>query len=310
MRNWRGRGRPSNWSAPKRKPAAVNRRPASFWRKGTGRRSIWKIDGIDIRLPLLFIVPLAFVGGGILARDGTGALWPQSSVTVTRSGSGGGRAVSKFPPLARSRARGGQEFCTSTFRGTPVAMLNSRRGPMCRKHTQSSSFPLPWGARRPLRRGRGGRSGWSGSHGPNLWGLLDREKASSDPYDYSRTLTRLDGRWSYEELTRFSPIPRNLRRVREWGVFKARKMPATGRASSSSCERTAMLPRHSPNRSGVTWPHSESCPVSSRSSASMNGRRARHPRHARPDDIGPPGDRGSGVDASLARVRVDAYGGV
>ena len=36
---------------------------------------------VDIRLPLLFIIPLAFVGGGILARDGT-------SVTVTRGGLG------------------------------------------------------------------------------------------------------------------------------------------------------------------------------------------------------------------------------
>jgi hypothetical protein len=84
MQGWRGRGRPAKyWATKTSKPAPVIRRPASFWRRGTGRRrSIWRIDGVDIRLPLLFIIPLAFVGGGILARDGT-------SVTVTRGGLGG-----------------------------------------------------------------------------------------------------------------------------------------------------------------------------------------------------------------------------
>lgn len=83
MQDWRGRGRSAKyWATKTPKPAAVTRRPASFWRAGSSRRrSIWKIDGVDIRVPLLFIVPLAFLGGGILARDG-------ASVTVSRGGSG------------------------------------------------------------------------------------------------------------------------------------------------------------------------------------------------------------------------------
>ena len=36
------------------------------------RPSRWRVDGIDIRLLLAFILPLAFVVGGMLARDAGG----------------------------------------------------------------------------------------------------------------------------------------------------------------------------------------------------------------------------------------------
>ena len=46
--------------------------------------------------------------------------------------------------------------------------------------------------------------------GPNLWGVLEREKASSEAYHYSRALTRLEGRWSYEELNAFLANPKGF----------------------------------------------------------------------------------------------------
>ena len=46
--------------------------------------------------------------------------------------------------------------------------------------------------------------------GPNLWGVLEREKASSEGFDYSRAFTRLEGRWSYEELNAFLANPKGF----------------------------------------------------------------------------------------------------
>ena len=54
MRNGRGRGRKSGWTKPQ--PAPVAR-----------RRWSWKIDGIDVRPALLFIIPLGVLCGAILA---------------------------------------------------------------------------------------------------------------------------------------------------------------------------------------------------------------------------------------------------
>jgi cytochrome c len=45
---------------------------------------------------------------------------------------------------------------------------------------------------------------------PNLWGVLEREKASSDGFAYSRALTRLEGSWSYEELNAFLANPKGF----------------------------------------------------------------------------------------------------
>lgn len=69
--DWRGRGQPTRLRVV---TATPQRR----------RRSIWRVDGIDIRLPLLFVVPLAFVGGGILAPDpgGEGAVIAGSADVV------------------------------------------------------------------------------------------------------------------------------------------------------------------------------------------------------------------------------------
>jgi len=55
MQDWRGRRRPS------KRPSVV----VPF----VPRRSLWRVDGIDFRLMLAFILPLAFVVGGMLARD-------------------------------------------------------------------------------------------------------------------------------------------------------------------------------------------------------------------------------------------------
>lgn len=46
--------------------------------------------------------------------------------------------------------------------------------------------------------------------GPNLWGLLEREKASQGGYDYSRALSRLGGGWSYAELNAFLADPKGF----------------------------------------------------------------------------------------------------
>ena len=58
MQDWRRRRRPS------KRPSVV----VPF----VPRPSRWRVDGIDIRLVLAFILPLAFVVGGMLARDAAG----------------------------------------------------------------------------------------------------------------------------------------------------------------------------------------------------------------------------------------------
>ena len=58
MQDWRRRRRPS------KRPSVV----VPF----VPRPSRWRVDGIDIRLMLAFILPLAFVVGGMLARDAAG----------------------------------------------------------------------------------------------------------------------------------------------------------------------------------------------------------------------------------------------
>jgi endonuclease YncB( thermonuclease family) len=72
MTNWGGRGRKTNsWS--KRKP-----KPAPFWSRRR-RRSLFRIGG----LPLAIVVLV----GMTVARDGVGAIWPQSWPSVAQSSS-------------------------------------------------------------------------------------------------------------------------------------------------------------------------------------------------------------------------------
>ena len=40
--------------------------------------------------------------------------------------------------------------------------------------------------------------------------MLEREKASAEGYDYAVALTRLEGRWSYEDLNAFLANPRGF----------------------------------------------------------------------------------------------------
>lgn len=43
--------------------------------------------------------------------------------------------------------------------------------------------------------------------GPNLWGVLEREKASNEKFRYTGALARLEGKWTYEELNAFLAGP-------------------------------------------------------------------------------------------------------
>lgn len=70
MRSWRNRSRAArSWSWRKPRLVFVSRRPARFRRKAAGRPSKWEINGIDIRLPLAILLPLAFLIGGTLAHE-------------------------------------------------------------------------------------------------------------------------------------------------------------------------------------------------------------------------------------------------
>jgi len=57
---------------------------------------------------------------------------------------------------------------------------------------------------------RSDRHGAGPNPGPSLWGVLEREKATSEAYGYSVALTRLGGRWSYEELNAFLANPKGF----------------------------------------------------------------------------------------------------
>ncbi len=43
--------------------------------------------------------------------------------------------------------------------------------------------------------------------GPNLWNVVDRDKASLDFGGYSKTLRALEGVWTYEDLNTFLSGP-------------------------------------------------------------------------------------------------------
>jgi len=44
--------------------------------------------------------------------------------------------------------------------------------------------------------------------GPNLWGIVDRDKGDMDGYRYSRNLKALDGVWTEADISRFIAGPR------------------------------------------------------------------------------------------------------
>lgn len=48
-------------------------------------------------------------------------------------------------------------------------------------------------------------------YGPSLWGVLDRQKAGLETFEeYTRALSRLKGKWTYEELNAFLASPRDF----------------------------------------------------------------------------------------------------
>ena len=52
------------------------------------------------------------------------------------------------------------------------------------------------------------KKGSSNKVGPNLWNIINRPKASSDGFTYSKALVELGGKWSYEELSSFLYKPK------------------------------------------------------------------------------------------------------
>ena len=46
--------------------------------------------------------------------------------------------------------------------------------------------------------------------GPNLWNIIDRPKASIANYRYSKTLRKIGGVWSYQELNEFLTNPKKF----------------------------------------------------------------------------------------------------
>ncbi|MCP4385760.1 MAG: c-type cytochrome [Hyphomicrobiales bacterium] len=46
--------------------------------------------------------------------------------------------------------------------------------------------------------------------GPNLWGVLGREKGSSDGFSYSGAFARLGGMWTYEDVNALIAIPKDF----------------------------------------------------------------------------------------------------
>ena len=46
--------------------------------------------------------------------------------------------------------------------------------------------------------------------GPSLWGVLDRQKAGLETFEYTPALSRLEGKWTFEELNAFLANPRDF----------------------------------------------------------------------------------------------------
>jgi len=44
--------------------------------------------------------------------------------------------------------------------------------------------------------------------GPNLWNIIDRPKASVQGFAYSNALTKISGKWTYEEIAKFLYKPK------------------------------------------------------------------------------------------------------
>ncbi len=51
--------------------------------------------------------------------------------------------------------------------------------------------------------------GGKNATGPNLWGIVNRPKASHEGYNYSAALKSKGGEWTYENLANFIHNPRN-----------------------------------------------------------------------------------------------------
>lgn len=45
--------------------------------------------------------------------------------------------------------------------------------------------------------------------GPNLWGIVDRARASEAGFNYSSAMKAKGGKWTYDELNKFLTSPRN-----------------------------------------------------------------------------------------------------
>jgi cytochrome c len=45
--------------------------------------------------------------------------------------------------------------------------------------------------------------------GPNLWGIVDRPRASEAGFNYSSAMKAKGGKWTYDELNKFLTSPRN-----------------------------------------------------------------------------------------------------
>ncbi|MGI9426803.1 MAG: c-type cytochrome [Hyphomicrobiaceae bacterium] len=63
---------------------------------------------------------------------------------------------------------------------------------------------------------QGGKNGL----GPNLWNIVDRDKAAIDGFKYSTAMAGLGGKWDYESLARF------LNKPKKW--LKGTKMAFAG----------------------------------------------------------------------------------
>ena len=53
------------------------------------------------------------------------------------------------------------------------------------------------------------KKGSASKIGPNLWNIINRQKASIEGFSYSKALVDVGGRWTYEELSQFLYKPKN-----------------------------------------------------------------------------------------------------